>query len=452
MADVRVAGPTALHGETTVPGAKNSISKLLVASMLSGETCRFTNVPDIGDTEISCDICRSLGMEVTDSGSGIDVQTSVVSSIDVPALLARKNRLAVMMLAPLLHRAGEAVIPAAGGDRIGVRPIDFHLDGYAQMGATIREQDGVYHANVAAGAGERSGSRRLRGAKIHLPYPSVTATENLLMAATLAEGQTCIRNAAIEPEVLDFVLFLQKMGAIIDYRVDRTFVIEGVDELHGASHEVMPDRLVAASLAVAAVASGGDLFVRGARQQDLLTFLNALRRVGGQFAVDSAGIRFFRGVSSLRPIAIETTVHPGFMTDWHPPFATLLTQADGMSVIHETVFEDRLTYVQQLLSMGAHIEVYGSCLGEGDCRFRSTGHNHSAVIRGPAKLQGANIEIPDLRAGITYVVAAIIAEGESLIRGVEELDRGYQAIDEVLNAVGAQIERVEEPVLEGASG
>ena len=432
MSNLRVMGPTVLRGEVNVPGAKNSVSKLLTASMLTTDRCTFSNVPAIGDTEVTCAICQSAGMLVRGRNHRVlSVETPRITDSSVPAELARKNRLSVMMLAPLLHRTGHAVIPAAGGDRIGVRPVDFHLEGFARMGARIQVQGDIYVAEADG----------LRGVDLTLPFPSVTATENLLMAATLAKGRTFVRNAAIEPEVLDLVLFLQKMGAIIDYKVDRTYVVEGVPALSGASHEVMPDRLVAASFAVAAVASGGDLLVKGARQADLLTFLNTLRRVGGCFEVRADGIRFFRGDQPLRPVAIETTVHPGFMTDWHPPFAVLLTQAQGMSVIHETVFEDRLTYVPQLQSMGADIEVYDSCLGERTCRFATTGNRHSAVIKGPAHLRGSELVVADLRAGFTHLLAAMIANGQSTIRGVEELDRGYEAIDDVFRDAGATIER-----------
>ena len=431
MDTLRISGPTALRGEVQVPGAKNSISKLLTASMLSSERCFFTNMPCIGDTQITRQICKSLGASVQEVDSrSLAVQTAKISNFEVPTKLAEQNRLSVMMLAPLLHRCGKAVIPAAGGDRIGVRPIDFHLSGYQKMGAKISVKEGVYYAEAD----------RLKGTEFDLPYPSVTATENLLMAAVLAKGRTYIRNAAIEPEVLDLVLFLQKIGAIIDYNVDRTFVVEGVEVLNGTTHQVMPDRLVAASFAVAAVASGGDLFVHGARQADLLTFLNTLRRVGGGFEIEAEGIRFYRS-DKLKPIALETTVHPGFMTDWHPPFALLLTQATGMSVIHETVFEDRLTYVDALKKMGADIEVYDQCLGTGNCRFRTAGSRHSALIKGPVKLQGADIAIPDLRAGFTYLMAAVIADGETVLSGVGEMDRGYEAIDQALCQVGARILR-----------
>jgi len=426
-----VDGPTPLRGEIEVAGAKNSMSKLLTASMLTSEPCSFSNVPAIGDTEITKAICEALGARCTETGDkALSVETAEMPAAAVPEALAVQNRLSVMMLAPLLHRHGRAVVPAAGGDRIGPRPVDFHLEGYRMMGAGVETLDDVYYVEADG----------LNGADVTLPYPSVTATENLLMAATLARGRTYIRNAAIEPEVVDLALFLQKMGAIIDYQVDRTFIVEGVAALSGTSHAIMSDRLVAASLGAAAVASGGDLFVRGAHQGELLTFLNALRRVGGGFEVAGDGIRFFRS-GPLRSIAVETTVHPGFMTDWQPPFAVLLTQAEGMSVIHETVFEDRFVYVSELQKMGADIELYDTCLGGSECRFGAQGHRHSAVVKGPTALRGAEISVPDLRAGFTYLIAAVCAAGRSVISGVEELDRGYEEIDKNLSDLGAAIER-----------
>jgi UDP-N-acetylglucosamine 1-carboxyvinyltransferase len=274
-----------------------------------------------------------------------------------------------------------------------------------------------------------------------LPFPSVTTTENLLLAAVLARGRTFIRNAAIEPEIMDLVMFLQKMGAIIDYNADRTLVIEGVSSLHGAEHTVLPDRIVAASLACAAVATCGEIYVRDARQADLVTFLNALRRVGGEFEVDSKGIRFYRN-GPLKSISLETNVHPGFMTDWQPPFVVLLTQAEGMSVVHETVFENRFGYVSELLKMGADIALYDSCLGGTPCRFRFSNYRHSCVIRGPAALHPTEINVPDLRAGFTYLIAALVARGASTICGIEHIERGYEDLEGALLALGATIEVV----------
>jgi UDP-N-acetylglucosamine 1-carboxyvinyltransferase len=256
----------------------------------------------------------------------------------------------------------------------------------------------------------------------------------------MAKGRTFLRNAAIEPEIMDLVILLQKMGAIIDYNADRTFVIEGVNTLYGATHDVMPDRIAAASMACAAVASGGDVFVSGARQADMVTFLNTLRRIGGKFDVESDGIRFYRA-GTLQSIALETNVHPGFMTDWQPPFVLLLTQAKGMSVVHETVFEDRFGYVCELQRMGADIALYDTCLGGASCRFSSFNYRHSCIIKGPTKLYGAHITVPDLRAGFTYLIAAILARGTSRIEGIGHIERGYENLEASLRALGAQINK-----------
>jgi len=426
-----VEGPCRLQGEVTVPGAKNSISKLITASMLTDKPCEYSNVPSIADTADTLNICRALGTHFEMPGARLlQVRTRSVTNSEVPATMALKNRLSVMMLAPLLHRTGEAIIHAAGGDRIGVRPVDFHLEAYQQMGADVQVVDEVYHVR----------SQRLRGAEITLPYPSVSATENILLAAVLAEGRTYIRNAAIEPEIIDLALYLQKMGAIIDQQVDRTYVIEGVRTLTGATHEIIPDRFVSASLGAAALLTEGDVFVRQARQRDMLTFLNTVRRIGGSFEIESDGIRFFRN-GPLHALSMETSVHPGFMTDWQPPFVVLLTQAEGMSVIHETVFENRFGYVNQLREMGADIEVYDACLGGSGCRFAARGYRHSAVVRGPTPLTGIDLEVPDLRAGFTQLIAATAAQGQSILTGVEHIDRGYEHIDDTLRHLGASIER-----------
>ena len=428
-----IEGGVPLRGEVRLSGAKNSITKLLVASMLTKEPCIFHNVPSIGDSQITRTICAALGAEFKESPPRtLHVQTSRLRSSEVPLALGTYNRLAIMMVAPLLHRTGHAVIPiAAGGDRIGPRPVNFHLEGYRQLGAHVEVQEEAYCIKA----------EQLYGAEIVLPYPSVTTTENLLLAATVAKGRTFIRNAAIEPEIMDLVIWLQKMGAIIDYSTDRTFVVEGVQALSGATHDIMPDRIVAASLACAAVASGGDVFVRGARQVDMVTFLNTLRRVGGKFTVEADGIRFYRQ-GALKSIALETNVHPGFMTDWQPPFVLLLTQAEGMSVVHETVFEDRFGYVTELHKMGADIALYDACLGGASCRFHASNYRHSCVIKGPMHLRGAYITVPDLRAGFTYLIAALLAEGQSTIEGIRNIERGYENLEDSLRCLGVQIGKV----------
>jgi UDP-N-acetylglucosamine 1-carboxyvinyltransferase len=428
-----VEGGVPLRGEVQLSGAKNSVTKLMVASMLTKEPCIFHNVPSIGDSQITRAICEALGAEFQERPPRtLHVQTSRLLSSEVPLALGTSNRLAIMMVAPLLHRTGQAVIPmAAGGDRIGPRPVNFHLEGYRQLGAHVEVREEAYCIKA----------EQLYGAEIVLPYPSVTTTENLLLAATVATGRTFIRNAAIEPEIMDLVIWLQKMGAIIDYSTDRTFVVEGVQELAGATHDIMPDRIVAASLACAAVASGGDVFVRGARQVDMVTFLNTLRRVGGKFTVEADGIRFYRQ-GPLKSIALETNVHPGFMTDWQPPFVLLLTQAEGMSVVHETVFEDRFGYVTELQKMGADIALYDACLGGAACRFHASNYRHSCVIKGPMHLCRAHITVPDLRAGFTYLIAAILAEGQSTIEGIKHIERGYENLEDSLRCLGVQLGKV----------
>lgn len=428
-----VEGGVPLRGEVRVSGAKNSITKLMVASMLTKEPCMFHNVPHIGESQITRAICAALGTEFKElPPRSLQVQTSRLVRSEVPIDLGAHNRLAIMMVAPLLHRTGQAVIPiAAGGDRIGPRPVNFHLEGFRKLGAHVDVRDEAYCIKA----------EQLYGTEIVLPYPSVTTTENLLIAATVAKGRTFIRNAAIEPEIMDLVIYLQKLGAIIDYNADRTFVIEGVKELYGTAHDIMPDRIVAASLACAAVASGGDVFVHGARQVDMVTFLNTLRRVGGQFAVEADGIRFYRE-GALQSIALETNVHPGFMTDWQPPFVLLLTQAEGISVVHETVFEDRFGYITELQKMGADIALYDTCLGGASCRFHSSNYRHSCVIKGPARLRGAHITVPDLRAGFTYLIAAVLAEGQSTITGIRHIERGYENLEDSLRRLGAGIGKV----------
>lgn len=428
-----IDGGTPLVGNIQLTGAKNSITKLLMLSMLTEDPCIFTNTPDVGDSQITLDLCSALGAQYTQPAPHeLEIQTRKILTSEVPYELATRNRLAIMTTGPLLHRTGRAIVPAAaGGDRIGPRPVDFHLQGFQQMGAEVEIHDGVYDIRAD----------KLHGADIVLPYPSVTTTENLLMGASLAKGRTFIHNAAVEPEVIDLVMCLQKMGAIIDYSTDRTFVIEGVASLNGVFHEVIPDRIVAASLACAAVATRGNVLVQGARQADLVTFLNTIRRVGGQFEVQADGIRFYYD-RPLSSIAIETNVHPGFMTDWQAPFVVLLTQANGMSVVHETVFENRFGYIPELQKMGADIALYDSCLGGSNCRFRYSNYRHSCVIKGPTPLQGAKMEVPDLRAGFTYLIAAILAQGHSMIGNVEQIERGYEGLKESLISLGARIEDV----------
>lgn len=429
----QIEGGAPLRGEVKLSGAKNAATKLLVASMLTSEPCVIHNAPfGLGDLMITEDVARALGAEIEHRDQhGAIIRTPRITSSEVPHALGSKNRLAILTAGPLLHRTHEAIIPAPGGDRIGPRPINFHLEGLKAMGANLTTFENSYHFTTTG----------LRGVTIDLPFPSVMATETLLIAATLAQGVTTIQNAAIEPEIIELIKFLQKMGAIIEQRVDRKIVIEGVDKLHGAEHHALPDRNEAVSLAIAAYLTHGDVRLIGADQGVLLTFLNTLYRVGLDFKVDDHGIRFFGGNDAIRPIALETDVHPGFMTDWQQPFTVLLTQARGMSVIHETIYEDRFGYTVDLNQMGADTGLYSKCLGELPCRFRGQSHKHSCIVRGPTPLHAADLTMPDVRAGASYLLAALCAEGTSTIHGVEHIERGYENLEGKLRSLGARIMR-----------
>jgi len=266
----------------------------------------------------------------------------------------------------------------------------------------------------------------------------------VLLAAVRANGVTELRNAAVEPEIMDLIALLQKMGAIINVHTDRVIEIEGVDRLRGYKHRPIPDRIEAASWGAAALATGGDVLVRGARQADMMTFLNVFRSVGGKLEIEDGpegGIRFWHDGGELTPVALETDVHPGFMTDWQQPMVVALTQARGLSIMHETVYEKRLGYTDALNQMGATIQTYRECLGGTPCRFGRRNFRHSAVIAGPSKLHAADLVIPDLRAGFSHLIAALAAEGTSTVYGVSLINRGYEDFEAKLAGLGAHVER-----------
>lgn len=430
-----IRGGTPLHGEVQISGAKNAVTKLMIASLLTNHPCTLRNVPLIGDLELTMTLCRALGSDLTLFDHTLSISTPSIKNTFVETKVGGLNRMAILTVGPLLHRCGEADIPMPGGDRIGLRPLDFHINGLRQMGAEIVERNGRYRFSAPRG---------LQGATIVLPFPSVMATENFLISASLAKGVTVIQNAALEPEIMDLIMFLQKMGAIIEIKVDRRIVIEGVERLHAANHRLLSDRNEAVSLAIAAYLTKGDVYLRGAQQETLLTFLNTLLKMQLRFEIDDEGIRFLGDGPPPSAIALETDVHPGFMTDWQQPFTVLLTQANGMSVVHETIYEDRFGYTQALQEMGAHIGLYTKCLGEIQCRFREQLYVHSCVVRGPTQLRATQLDIPDIRAGCSYILAALCADGLSEVYGIEHIERGYENLDVKLRRLGAQMERVQE--------
>lgn len=424
-----VTGGQPIHGTVTLSGAKNAASKILLATMLSEESSVIDNVPLLGETDIAAELIQAIGGTVTRDGHRWTIATPTVAVNKIPQL-SRKNRLPILTLGMLVNRTGEAEVPVVGGDAIGPRPVNYHLAALKAMGAEVEATPTAFRAQA----------KRLHGAELTLPYPSVGATETIAMAAVLASGRTVLHNAAIEPEVLDLLQMLQTMGAIIDIGSNRTLIIDGVERLQGTTYRVIPDRIEAASFGCLALATGGDILVEEARQADMLTFLTTVRRMGGEFEVMPNGIRFRRH-GELHGTEVETDTHPGYMTDWQQPLVTVMTQASGVSTVHETVYEDRFGYTKTLVAMGAKIETSTDCFGELPCRWWAHGFVHSCRITGPSELHAAEIVIPDIRAGMAHLIAALTATGVSHLSGVEHLDRGYQDLVTRLSALGANIIR-----------
>lgn len=425
---MHITGGKPLIGEVTVSGAKNAASKMIIASLLTQEEVILHNVPLQQESDIARELITTLGAQTNLTDHTLQLRTREIASTSAMQL-SRKNRLAILALAPLLHRAGEAFVPTLGGDKIGPRPVNFHLDALEKMGATIEEATDGYRATAPNG---------LKGTVIELPYPSVGATETILFAGVLAKGRTVLKNAAIEPEIIELVMMLQKMGAIIELGAGREIEIIGVSELHGCEHTILPDRLEVASFAALALATRGNIFVKGAHHRDMITFLNAVRLIGGEYEVSNDGIRFI-GKEKYKGLQIETDTYPGFSTDWQQPFLVVLTQAEGTSVMHETVYQERFGYTEALVKMGADITLFENCLGEIPCRFKDHNYKHSAVIKGPTSLHATEMIVPDIRAGLAYVIAALVAEGTSTLTGIDHLERGYENLDAKLRSVGAQI-------------
>lgn len=431
-----IEGGRPIHGTIRVRGAKNSVPKNMVAALLTDAITEIRGVADIRDLAIMAELIEAIGGTVTRNPltGTVTIDPSSVSPIspETAAHFSGISRIPILLCGPLLHRFGEAFIPNLGGCVIGERPIDFHLRALKKFGAHLEERaEGIYLS-----------CKTLRGAKINLDFPSVGATEQVILTAVLAEGETELSNAAVEPEIMDLIGMLQKMGAQITVDTDRIIRIIGVKKLRGCTHQALPDRLEVASWACAAAATDGEIFVEGARHGDLFAFLNAYMRAGGDFEVTETGIWFRRSSEGLKAVSLETGVHPGFMTDWQQPFATMLTQAKGISIIHETVYEGRFGYVHALNKMGANISLRTDCLGS-RCRFGRLNHEHSAIIAGPTPMLGSDIVIPDLRAGFSYVIAGLIAKGTSHISNIGLIQRGYEFFTEKLESLDVKFKIVE---------
>jgi len=440
MEELIIDGGIPLEGRVKAAGAKNAITKMLVASLLSDKKCRFSNVPNISEVEITVSLLKEIGSEIhwDKESSTLEILTQELKTTYIPQRFSGSNRIPILMIGALLGRTDEDIIvPTAGGCKIGKRPVDFHIDALEKLGAVIEyrvmKKEGAYFARAHQG---------LKGNQIELPYPSVGATENSLLAACRAKGTTIIKNAAIEPEIIDLILFLQKLGVVIHLDGDRTIRIQQCKEFFEVHHTVITDRIEVASFALAALATKGRVFVEGANHIDMLSFLSFLRQVGAGFEIKPEGIEFFYQGPLHGGILLETQVHPGFLTDWQQPFVVLLTQAKGISVVHETVYENRFGYTDMLKKMGADIELSTQCLGPGFCRFHHQDFHHTCMIKGATPLTASKLEIPDLRAGFAYVLAALIAEGTSTLSGLPYLDRGYENLFEKMQSLGASVQRV----------
>jgi UDP-N-acetylglucosamine 1-carboxyvinyltransferase len=425
---VEPSGP--LRGDIHVRGSKNAVTKHMVAAMLGEGPSTIGNAPSVGDVGITAAMLAAVGYEVERSDGAITIGRGPAVQSRVPDAFTGLNRIPILMLGPLLHQTGEAFVPLVGGDPIGRRPVDFHVAALRELGAEVSVGPDGISAKAA----------RLHGARITLPYPSVGATETVLLSAVLAEGKTVLHGAATEPEVVELALFLQRMGAHIELSPDRRIVIEGVPSLRGAVTTLAGDRLEAFSYLVAGLITGGSVRVHGCPQDRLVTAITTLARMGARFDITDEWITCSVR-DGLRPLAVHTDTHPGFMTDWQQSLLVLMTQADGMSVLHETVFENRLVYVPALQQMGCEIEVYAACLGGPACRFHDTNAVHSAVVRGGSRLRGADVVLPDVRAGFSAVLAASVASGPSVLRGVHHIERGYHQPFEQFTSLGLTLRR-----------
>jgi UDP-N-acetylglucosamine 1-carboxyvinyltransferase len=413
---LRITGGSRLHGEISISGAKNAALPILCAGLLTADTVTLTNVPELNDIATTLKLLGQMGVRCTRETDGtVHITANDVSTLEAPYELVKTMRASILVLGPLLARFGQARVSLPGGCAIGQRPVDQHIQGLAALGADIS----IEHGFVVARA------QRLKGAVIRTDMVTVTGTENLLMAAVLADGQTVLENAAREPEVVDLAELLIKMGARIRGHGTDRIVIEGVKSLHGATHQVIPDRIEAGSFLCAVGAAGGDITLRKVAPDTMGATLSKLQEAGLTL---TCGPDWIRASMAQRPKPVDFRTHeyPGFATDMQAQLMALNALADGTSVIAETIFENRYMHVQELLRLGARIDIDG----------------HTAVVRGVTKLSGATVMATDLRASASLVIAGLAAEGQTVVERIYHLDRGYERMEHKLRQLGANIERI----------
>jgi UDP-N-acetylglucosamine 1-carboxyvinyltransferase len=405
-----------LKGEVRVSGAKNAVLPAIAASLLTSEEIRLSNVPRVKDVETILTLVADLGGSFKASEDTVSLRVPKIRSDEASYELVRAMRASVLVLGPLVARFGKALVALPGGCAIGSRPVNLHIAGLQKLGATIS----LEHGYIRAEAG------RLHGAEIEFEKKTVTGTENLLMAAALAKGETILKNCAREPEVTDLAVLLNKMGAKIDWPDEDTARVHGVKELGGAVHAIIPDRIETGTFLVAGALTAGDFLVRGVVPEHVGNIIDKLRASGASIEPEGEGGLRVAGAAEIRPQDITTSPYPGFPTDMQAQFMVLLTQAPGTSIITETIFDRRFSHVNELVRLGASIEVQGD----------------KAVVKGKTLLSGAEVVATDLRASAALVLAGLVANGETTVTEIEHLDRGYERIEEKLRGLGASIERV----------
>jgi UDP-N-acetylglucosamine 1-carboxyvinyltransferase len=415
MDKLKIRGGTRLAGEITVSGAKNAALPILAASLLTADELIVDNVPQLQDVATTLKLLKQMGVAVERDGATVRLKANDLTNTEAPYELVKTMRASILVLGPLIARAGQARVSLPGGCAIGARPVDQHIKGLEALGATIRIENGFVVAEA----------KRLRGARISTDMVTVTGTENLMMAATLAHGETILENVAREPEVVDLAAALNAMGARIRGAGTDRITVEGVERLHGARHRVMPDRIETGTFLSAVVAAGGHAALRGAAAGTLESVLAKLREAGAQIDAQSGPLRV-RMDSRPRAVSLRTAPYPDFPTDMQAQFTALNCIADGVGTITETIFENRFMHVHELQRLGAHITIDGN----------------TATVRGVDKLAGAPVMATDLRASASLVIAALAAEGETKVDRIYHLDRGYENMERKLAALGADVVRV----------
>ena len=418
MDRIRIRGGRPLSGEIAIGGAKNAALPLMAAGLLTDARLVLTNVPKLADIKTMTELLAQHGIAVdpVDNDGRVLSLGGAITNTEAPYDIVRKMRASILVLGPVLARCGEARVSLPGGCAIGTRPVDLHLKGLEAMGASILLEGGYIHAAMTG---------RLRGANIVLPFASVGATENLLMAATLADGRTVLSNAAREPEITDLTECLIAMGARITGSGSDKLIIEGVERLHGATHAIIPDRIETGTYACAAAITGGKIFLRGARLDHLGALARTLNEAGVAVTEEAGGVTVNR-LNGLHGTDVMTEPYPGFPTDMQAQFMAVMAVAEGAAMVTETIFENRFMHVPELNRMGARINVHGA----------------SAIVRGVPKLSGAPVMATDLRASVSLVLAGLAASGETVVNRVYHLDRGYEALEAKLAGCGAEIERM----------